>query len=100
MGVFENLLPFNLVVTNVPGPQFPLFMNGARLVAAYPSVPLFQNQGLAIALLSYDGTVYWGFLADPSIVPDLDELVYSIAVSFCQLLDRAEAAASSATAAA
>jgi len=88
--MFENLLPFNLIVTNVPGPQFPLYMNGARLVAAYPSVPLFENQGLGIALFSYDGMMYWGFLADPSVVPDLDEFVYSIAVSFCQLLDRAE----------
>ncbi len=90
--MFEHLLPFNLVVTNVPGPQFPLYMNGARLVAAYPSVPLFENQGLGVALFSYDGTVYWGFLADPTVVPELDEFVYSIAVSFCELLDCATGA--------
>jgi diacylglycerol O-acyltransferase len=85
----RQLLPFNVIVTNVPGPQFPLFMNGARLEAAYPSVPLFENQGLGIALFSYDGLLFWGFLADPEIVPDLQEVAYAVAVSFCELLARA-----------
>jgi WS/DGAT/MGAT family acyltransferase len=85
----ERLRPFNLVVTNVPGPGIPLYLDGARLLAAYPSVPLFETQGLGIALLSYDGRLHWGFLADPSVVPDLEELVYVVAVSFCELLERA-----------
>ena len=88
--ILEHLLPFNLVVTNVPGPQFPLYMNGAQLVAAYPSVPLFESQGLGIALFSYDGVVHWGFLAEPAVMPDLHEFVYSTAFSFCQLLDLAQ----------
>lgn len=87
--LLDRLLPFNLIVTNVPGPQFPLWMNGARLLAAYPAVPLFENQGLGIALFSYDGTLYWGFLAEPSVVPDLDEFIYSVAASFCELLEQA-----------
>jgi diacylglycerol O-acyltransferase / wax synthase len=82
-------LPFNVIVTNVPGPQFPLYLSGARLAAVYPSVPLFENQGLGIALLSYDGMAFWGFLADPEIVPDLEEVVYAVAVSFCELLAHA-----------
>jgi WS/DGAT/MGAT family acyltransferase len=87
--VLEHLRPFNLLVTNVPGPQFPLYLNGARLLAAYPSVPLFEAQGLGVALLSYHGRLHWGFLGDPSAVPDLEEFVYVIAVSFCELLERA-----------
>jgi WS/DGAT/MGAT family acyltransferase len=85
----ERLLPFNLIVTNVPGPQFPLYMSGSRLLAAYPTVPLFDQQGLGIALFSYDGALTWGFLADPEVMPDLDEFAYDVTVSFCELLDRA-----------
>jgi WS/DGAT/MGAT family acyltransferase len=96
--LFERLLPFNVIVTGAPGPQVPLFLNGARLTSVYPAVPLFRNQGLAIALFSYAGTLYWGFLADPSVAGDLDELVYSVAVSFCQLLDRVETAGATAAA--
>jgi hypothetical protein len=62
------------------------------LLAVYPSVPLFETQGLGVALLSYHGRLHWGFLADPSAVPDLEELVYVVAVSFCELLERASEA--------
>jgi hypothetical protein len=47
--------PFNLVVTNVLGPQFPLDLPGFRILAAYPLVPIFRRQAVGIALLSYDG---------------------------------------------
>jgi WS/DGAT/MGAT family acyltransferase len=90
--VLEQLRPFNLLVTNVPGPPFPLYLNGARLLAAYPSAPHFETQGLGVALLSYHGRLHWGFLADPSAVPDLEEFVYVVAVSFCELLERASEA--------
>lgn len=66
---------FNLIVTNVPGPQVPLELLGARLEAIYPLVPLFSNQALGIALFSYDGALFWGFAADWDAVPDLHELV-------------------------
>jgi len=66
---------FNLVVTNVPGPQIPLHMLGAKLEEVYPLVPLFTNQCLGIALFSYDGGLYWGFNADWDAVPDLHDLV-------------------------
>lgn len=68
----------NLVVTNVPGPQYPIFMNGARMLASYPLVPLFENNALGIALFSYDGRVYWGFNADRDALPDLHDLVLAI----------------------
>ena len=66
---------FNVVVTNVPGPEVPLRMLGAKLEAVYPLVPLFTNQCLGIALFSYDGGLYWGFNADWDALPDLHELV-------------------------
>jgi WS/DGAT/MGAT family acyltransferase len=70
--------PYNVVVTNVPGPAFPVYILGARMVACYPVVPLFQNQALGVALLSYDGRLYWGFNADWDVLPDLHELVTAV----------------------
>jgi len=51
---------YNLVITNVPGPQRPLYAAGSRMVSAYPVVPLTKNQALSIGLISYDGGVYFG----------------------------------------
>jgi hypothetical protein len=64
--------PINTIVTNVPGPQIPLYFHGARLRAIYPAVPLMEGMGLGIALTSYAGTMGIGFNADPDIIPDLD----------------------------
>lgn len=55
---------YNAIVTNVPGPDCPLYLLGARLKAAYPHLPLFENQGLGIALLSFDGQLHVGITAD------------------------------------
>lgn len=77
--------PFNLIVTNVPGPPIPLYFCGAPMVAAYPLVPLFGNQGLGVALFSYAGKLYWGFNADWDIVPDLEQLVAAFARAFREL---------------
>src|SRR5207302_1989529 len=57
-------LPFNLVVTNVPGPQVPLYLLGARMLDNYGQVPLTDYLGLGIVLFSYAGTLCWGFTAD------------------------------------
>jgi len=81
---------FNLTVTNVPGPQIPLYMIGARMAAAYPLGPLFLDQALNIALLSYDGRLNWGFNADWDVLPDLRELVEAIRTSFEELLQVTE----------
>jgi WS/DGAT/MGAT family acyltransferase len=81
--------PYNLVVTNVPGPQFPVYVEGARMVACHPLVPLFQNQALGVALFSYDGRVEWGFNADWDAVPDLHELVEAVNAEFALLRDAA-----------
>jgi WS/DGAT/MGAT family acyltransferase len=76
---------FNLTVTNVPGPQIPLYMAGARMQAAYPLGPLFENQALNIALLSYDSHLHWGFNADYDVLPDLADFCAAIRASFEEL---------------
>jgi len=66
---------FNLVVTNVPGPQFPLYVLGRRLEVLYPVVPLAQRQALGIAVMSYDGHLGFGLLADYDALPGLEGLM-------------------------
>ncbi|HET9102371.1 MAG TPA: wax ester/triacylglycerol synthase family O-acyltransferase [Solirubrobacteraceae bacterium] len=65
---------FNLVVTNVPGPQFPLYMLSHQLEAMYPMVPLAENQALGIAIMSYDGQLNFGLNADYDTIDDLEVL--------------------------
>ncbi len=65
---------FNLVVTNVPGPQFPLYSAGALMEAAYPVVPLAKGQAVSIGLTSYNGGVFFGLNADRDAMPDVDVL--------------------------
>ena len=68
-------LIFNLVVSNVPGPQQPLYLLGRRLREIYPFVPLSpQNHALSIGMVSYDGQVFIGLVGDRDVVPDLDQL--------------------------
>jgi WS/DGAT/MGAT family acyltransferase len=81
---------WNLVVTNVPGPQVPLFLLQAPLRETYPVVPLFKQQGVGIALFSYDGGLYWGFNADWDALPDLHALVEAVAAEFAALESVAE----------
>jgi WS/DGAT/MGAT family acyltransferase len=73
-----QMRPFNVVVTNVPGPQFPVYLLGSRMTASYPLVPLFKGQALGVALFSYDGHLFWGFNADWDAIPDLHDLVESV----------------------
>jgi diacylglycerol O-acyltransferase len=65
---------FNLVVTNVPGPQFPLYLLGRRMLGLYPVVPLALKQALGIAIMSYNGRLGFGLLADFDALPDLDDI--------------------------
>ncbi|UCE85832.1 MAG: wax ester/triacylglycerol synthase family O-acyltransferase [Deltaproteobacteria bacterium] len=81
--------PFNLVVTNVPGPQVPLYLLGARLLSAFPMVPLFANLATGIALFSYDRRLHWGVVADWDVVPDLHDFTLAIEVSFRELCEAA-----------
>jgi WS/DGAT/MGAT family acyltransferase len=65
---------FNLVVTNVPGPQVPLYAAGSRMLEVFPVVPLARGQGLSIGMTSYNGHVYFGLNADRDSVGDVDVL--------------------------
>lgn len=92
--------PYNLIVSNVPGPPFPLYFLGARLIEGYPCVPLFSNQGLSIGSFSYDGQLCWGFNADWDVMPDLPRFTTAMEASFLELLalarDRTPAASAGA----
>jgi len=81
-----RLQSFNLVVTNVPGPQAPLFLLGSHMKECYPMVPIMEGLGLGIALFSYDGKLCWGFNADYELVPDLDRFVTFTREAFADLL--------------
>ena len=76
---------FNLVVTNVPGPQQPLYVLGRRMEAIYPMVPLAQNQALGIAVMSYDGAVTFGLNADWDALSDLERLAGQLADALDEL---------------
>jgi WS/DGAT/MGAT family acyltransferase len=77
--------PANMIVTNVPGPSFPLYMVGAKLLGMYPVVPLLPRTGLGVALFSYDGRLCWGFAADQDLVPDVPAFVRAVRDSFEEL---------------
>jgi WS/DGAT/MGAT family acyltransferase len=87
--VFANIAlrvqPYNQIVSNVPGPQFPLYVLGARLLELYPMPPLFERQGLGTAVMSYDGRLCWCILADRDVVPDLDLLAGDVDAAFREL---------------
>jgi diacylglycerol O-acyltransferase / wax synthase len=76
---------FNLVVTNVPGPQFPLYLMGREMIETFPMVPLAKNQALGIALLSYNGHINFGLVGDFDLLWDLDELAVDLRESLVEL---------------
>ena len=80
-----RMTPFNTIVTNVPGPQMPMYMLGSRLLEVYPHVPLVDNLGLGIALMSYDGHMHWGVNADRDLVPDLHPFIEDLEAAFAEL---------------
>jgi diacylglycerol O-acyltransferase len=83
---------YQLSVTNVPGPQSPLYAAGARMVATYPVHPLMPGHPLAIAVTSYDGAVYYGITADRDLLPDVDLLGTCLLEALDELLDTATGA--------
>ena len=76
---------FNLICTNVPGPQVPLYCLGGRMLEAYPMVPLSKNLSLGVAILSYCGYLHVGLLADRDLWPDLEVLEAGIDEAFSEL---------------
>jgi WS/DGAT/MGAT family acyltransferase len=77
---------FNVVVTNVPGPQVPLYAAGAKMIEMFPIVPLAKNQALSIGVTSYDGGVYFGLNADRDAMSDVDVVAGMVEESLEELV--------------
>jgi len=77
----------NLFVTNVPGPQFPMYLLGSEMLGLYAQAPLIENLGLVIAVMSYNGRLGFGFNADADRVPDLESFVSTMRRSFARLAE-------------
>jgi hypothetical protein len=88
LGPVVSQLPLsvcNLICTNVPGPQEPLYLLGHRLLACYPYVPIGGEMGMNCAFLSYAGTGYFGLTGDACAIPNLDRLAKLLRTSFGEL---------------
>jgi diacylglycerol O-acyltransferase len=80
---------FNLVVTNVPGPQFPLYLMGRELEAVFPMVPLAKRQAVCFGIMSYNGQVNFGLVGDYDAIPDLEELAQDLDWALSELSEAA-----------
>jgi hypothetical protein len=85
-----SLRPYHMVVTNVHGPEVPLYLLGARMREFHPLLPLFANQGLAIAMMSYAGRLHVGLNADWDAVRDVGALADELEPSLHELREAAE----------
>ncbi|MGB5310840.1 MAG: wax ester/triacylglycerol synthase family O-acyltransferase [Polyangiales bacterium] len=81
-----NARAFDMIVTNVKGPSFPLYLLDARLTCVYPVVPLMPKQNLGIALFSYEGRIHWGFNSDWECFSAVDDFVSDLQASFEELM--------------
>jgi WS/DGAT/MGAT family acyltransferase len=70
---WTNQSVINIIATNIPGPQFPFYTGGAELLDVWPLVAIYHSLGLNVAIVSYNGSVHFGLLADRDLVPDLDD---------------------------
>jgi len=80
---------FNLVVTNVPGPQFPLYVLGRKMESIFPMVPLARRQALCIGIMSYNGQVNFGLIGDYDAMADLDSFALDLEAATQEVLDTA-----------
>jgi WS/DGAT/MGAT family acyltransferase len=87
---------FNLLVTNIPGPQLPLYVLGRELCDLFPVAFLPDNQALAVAIMSYNGGIDYGLLGDYDALPDIDVIADGIEESLAELLAAARSVPSSA----
>ena len=83
------ITPFNMVCTNVPGPQYPLYLLGHKMTHWYPYVPIGGELALNCAILSYDGMIYFGFSGDAHAAPDLGRLEKFLRSNFEELREAA-----------
>jgi len=83
--IASMLRAFNVTITNVPGPQVPIYVGRSRMTEIHAVVPLFTHQGVGVAIVSYDGGMYIGLYADPDAVPDVEALAADVQQSFEEL---------------
>ena len=87
---------FNLVVTNVPGPQFPLYVLGRKMESIFPMVPLARRQALCVGIMSYNGQVNFGLIGDYDAMADLDSFALDLEAATAEIVataaDEAEGA--------
>ena len=83
--------PYNVIISNVPGPPFPLYVAGGRIVALYPLGPLLDGLGLNITVLSYLDSVGFGFIADRDAMSDLGDLAGYVPDALAELVAAATA---------
>lgn len=77
----------NLVISNVPGPPFPIYLAGAKLEAAYPMGPVMEGAGLNVTVMSYLGNVDFGFMVDAELVPDVWDMAEAVEPAYAELLE-------------
>ena len=77
--------PFNVIVSNVPGPRIPLYADGAEMLHYYPFAPIVDGVGLNISLFSYNGQIEFGINACPELVPDTWKIAQLLQESFDEL---------------
>ena len=87
--LFSRQRFFNLIVTNVPGPQFPLYLLGREMVDVFPMVPLARNQALGVAIMSYNGRINFGLNGDYDTLYDIDDLCADFTAALVELGDAA-----------
>jgi diacylglycerol O-acyltransferase len=75
-------IPMNLVVTNIPGPPVPLYLRGARISRVFPYVEVIDNEGLTIAVVSYNDQLFFGITSDRDVLPDLSDVASAIEQEF------------------
>jgi diacylglycerol O-acyltransferase len=80
-------IPMNLVITNVPGPPVPLYLLGSRILRSYPYVEVIDDEGLTIAVISYDDHMFFGITSDRDVIPDLGTVAEGIEKEFLALAD-------------
>jgi WS/DGAT/MGAT family acyltransferase len=91
--LFERVTPFNLIVSNVPGPSVPLYFAGAELLAIYPVSAITDGQALNITVMSYAGSLRFGLVACREICPDLGRMAQGLRLELDALLESRRAAA-------
>ena len=82
--------PFNVIISNVPGPQFPLYSTGAKLKGIYPLSAISDGAGLNMTLMSYNGNLDFGLLADWDMIPDIWNMISALGDELSALKKAAE----------